>query len=262
MTLAAGGRPSPAAVAVVLLAGTMAAGSANAVNCYLDRDIDAVMPRTSARPLPSGAVSPRSALVFAGLLATISITAMLVWTNPLATALTVAAILGYDVVYTLWLKRTTRWSTIWGATCGAAPVLIGWATVTGGVAAPALAMFGIVFCWQPAHFFALALRYRHEYALAAVPTLPALAPPERVAAHIVGYSWLTVAASLALWAVAMSPLYGVVAVGAAVGLLTEAHRLLATVRAGRQPLPARLSRRSTAYLAIVFFAIALDALAR
>ena len=263
MVVAEGGWPSSLLVAVVLLAGTTAAGAANAINCYLDRDIDAVMGRTRSRPLPTGIVSPRSALVFGILLAALSVTMLLIWTNPLAVALTIATIVNYDLVYTWWLKRTTHWNTLWGSTCGAAPVLIGWAAVTGQIAAPAAwAMFAIVFFWQPAHFYALALKYRDDYAAAAIPMLPVVMRPHRVAAHIVGYSWLTVAASLVLWACGMSPLYGSVAVVAAVPLLVQAHQLRNAVRSGREAQPMRLFHGTIVYLTVIFAAIAIDALVR
>src|SRR5262249_48661160 len=151
--------------------GSLAAGAANALNCYLDRDIDEVMRRTSRRPLPTHTVSPRAALVFGLTLAAVSTVLMAAFTNWLATGLTVAAIAYYDFVYTKWLKRTTPSNTVWGGVCGAMPVLIGWAAVTGSVAWPAWVMFGIVFFWQPPHFYALAITFRDDYARAGIPML-------------------------------------------------------------------------------------------
>lgn len=260
MMVVAGGWPSTSTVAVVLLAGTGAAGAANTINCYLDRDIDVLMRRTQARPLAVGLVSPRAALTFGLVLAVVSVTAMLLLTNPLAAALTAATIANYDLVYTLWLKRTTHWNTLWGSTCGAAPVLIGCAAVTGRITAEAWVMFAIVFFWQPAHFYALALHCRDDYAAAAIPMLPVLANPRRVAAHIVGYAWLTVAASLVLIGYGGTPLYSTVAMLAAVPLLAQAYRLRASIVAGRPGRPMRLFHGTIGYLTVLFAAIAIDAM--
>jgi protoheme IX farnesyltransferase len=247
---------------VVLAGGALAAGAANALNCYIDRDIDQVMRRTSKRPLPAHTVSPRAALVFGLTLAVVSVALMAAFTNLLATALTAAAIAYYDLVYTLWLKRTTPANTVWGGICGAMPVLIGWAAVTGRLDWPAWAMFAIVFCWQPPHFWALAITCRDDYARAGIPMLPVVASLRRVGLETVVYSWLTVAASLALWPLGMSPLYGVAAVVVGVMLLVEAHRLYGRARRDEPVRPMRLFHWSTTYLTILSVAIALDALVR
>ena len=168
---------------MVLLGGSLAAGAANALNCYIDRDIDQVMRRTARRPLPAHAVSPRAALIFGLTLAVISTVLMAVFTNWLATALTVAAIGYYDLVYTLWLKRRTSQNTFWGGVCGALPVLIGWAAVTGSLSAPACLLFGVVFFWQLPHFYALAIKFKDDYARAGIPMLPV------VASHAPGRAW-------------------------------------------------------------------------
>ena len=187
MLLAAGGVPSLGLIAVVLVGGSLAAGAANAFNCYIDRDIDEVMRRTSRRPLPAHTVSPRSALIFgAGAGRRRRPSLMAVFTNWLATALTVAAIAYYDLVYTLWLKRTTPQNTFWGGVCGAMPVLIGWAAVTGSLARPAWIMFGIVFFWQMPHFYALAHQFKDDYARAGIPMLPVVASPRRVGRGVGG----------------------------------------------------------------------------
>jgi protoheme IX farnesyltransferase len=180
MLLAHHGVPRPWLIAVVLVGGALAAGAANALNCFIDRDIDRLMRRTSRRALPSHAVAPRSAVVFGLCLAAISAALMAAFTNWLATGLTVAAIAYYDLVYTLWLKRTTPQNTLWGGVCGAMPVLIGWAAVTGSLAAPAWAMFALVFFWQPPHFYALAIRFKDDYARAGIPMLPVVATGRRV----------------------------------------------------------------------------------
>jgi protoheme IX farnesyltransferase len=245
---------------VVLVGGALAAGAANALNCYLDRDIDEVMRRTSRRPLPAHTVSPRSALVFGLTLAAVSIALMAAFTNLLATALTLVAIAYYDLVYTLWLKRRTPANTFWGGVCGAMPVLIGWAAVTGGLGWPAWVLFGVVFFWQPPHFWALAIKFKDDYARAGIPMLPVTASASRVGLETVLYSWLTVATSLALWPLGMTPLYGLVALGAGAVLLFEAHRLYGQARRGEPLKPMRLFHWSTTYLTILAVAVAVDAL--
>jgi protoheme IX farnesyltransferase len=260
MLLAAHGLPSPWLVLVVVVGGALAAGAANALNCYLDRDIDEVMRRTARRPLPAHTVSPRAALVFGLTLAVVATSLMALFTNPLATGLTVAAIAYYDLVYTMWLKRTTPANTVWGGACGAAPVLIGWAAVTGSLSWPAWVLFAVVFLWQPPHFYALAIKFKADYARAGVPMLPVVASMRRVGVETVVYSWLTVAASVALWPLGMTPLYGAVALGAGALLLVEAHRLEGRSRRGEPVRPMRLFHWSTTYLTVLFVAVAVDAL--
>jgi protoheme IX farnesyltransferase len=245
---------------VVLVGGALAAGAANALNCYLDRDIDQVMRRTANRPLPAHTVSPRAALVFGLVLAVTSVGLMAAFTNWLATALTAAAIAYYDLVYTMWLKRTTPQNTVWGGICGALPVLIGWAAVTGSLGLRAWLLFAVVFLWQPPHFYALAIRFKDDYRRAGIPMLPVVASLNRVALETVIYSWLTVAASLALWAVGMTPVYGLTAAILGVLLLVEAHRLAGRARRGEPVRPMRLFHWSTTYLTLLFVAVALDAL--
>ncbi|HEX6500783.1 MAG TPA: heme o synthase [Micromonosporaceae bacterium] len=252
--------PSAWLTLVVLVAGAMAAGAANAFNCYIDRDIDQIMRRTSRRPLPAHTVSPRSAFIF-GLVLAVSATALMAaFTNWLATVLTVAAIAYYDLVYTLWLKRTTWQNTVWGGVCGAMPVLIGWAAVTGGLSARAWLLFAVVFFWQPPHFYALAIKFKDDYARAGIPMLPVVASARRVGVETVVYSWLTVAASLALWPLGMTPVYGVVALVTGGMFVAEAHRLNNRARLGQPLKPMRLFHWSTTYLTLVFVAVAIDAL--
>lgn len=280
MMLAAGGFPPLGLTLAVLVAGALAAGAANAINCYLDRDIDQVMRRTAARPLPAHTVSPRNALWFGLTLAVVSVGLMVAVANPLAAALTLGAIVYYDLVYTWWLKRTTPHNTVLGGVCGSAPVLIGWAAVTGGLSVEAWLLFGLVFLWQPPHFYALALRFRDDYAAAGIPMLPVVASARRVTGESVVYCWLTVATSLALWPLGLHPLYAVVAAGVGALLILEAHRLhrragrvadrparvtgesghSVVLRAGDQLRPMRLFHLSTTYLTVVFAAIAVNAL--
>ncbi len=262
MLLAQRQMPPLGLMAVVLLGGALAAGAANALNCYIDRDIDRLMRRTAKRPLPAHTVAPRAALIFGLTLAVLSVALMAVFTNLLAAVLTAVAIAYYDLVYTMWLKRTTPANTFWGGVCGAMPVLIGWAAVTGGLAWPAWVMFAVVFFWQPPHFWALAIVCRDDYARAGIPMLPVVASLRRVGFESVVYSWLTVAASLALWPFGMSPLYAVVAAVAGATFLYEAHGLYRRARRDEPLRPMRLFHWSTTSLTILSVAIAVDALIR
>lgn len=258
MFLAEGGVPSLGLIAVVLVGGALAAGAANALNCYIDRDIDQVMKRTASRPLPKHTIEPRAVLVFGLTLAVISVALMAAFTNLLATALTAAAIAYYDLVYTMWLKRTTPANTVWGGACGAAPVLIGWAAVTGGLDLRAWVLFAVVFLWQPPHFYALAIRFKDDYARAGIPMLPVVASMKRVGVEVVAYAWLTLAASLALWPLGMTPLYGVTATVVGVLFVLEAHRLARRAFRGEPVRPMRLFHWSTTYLTLLFVAVAVD----
>jgi heme o synthase len=262
MILAAGGLPDWTTVLATVVGGTLAAGSANALNCYLDRDIDAVMRRTGHRPLARHDVSPRAALIFGLVLGVIAVLLIGFATNWLAGGLTAVAIAFYVVVYTMLLKRRTPQNIVWGGAAGCMPVLIGWAAVTGSLAWAPVILFAVVFFWTPPHFWALAIRFREDYARAGVPMLPVVATPLRVARGILIYSWLTVAASLVLWPVATGWIYGVLAAGAGAVLLVAAHRLYASVQAGRDGRPMRLFHLSNSYLAFVFLAVAVDAFLR
>jgi len=211
LMLAAGGWPDLRTLAAVLVGGALAGGAASALNCYIDRDIDELMRRTKRRPLPAHSLTPRAVLIFGLTLAVISVALMAVFTNWLATALTAGAIFYYDVVYTLWLKRRTPANTFWGGICGAAPVIIGWAAVTGSVSPLGWALFAVVFFWQMPHFYALAIKYKDDYARAGVPMLPVVRSVARVNGEIVLFTVLTVAASLAAWPLGLGPIYGVTA---------------------------------------------------
>jgi protoheme IX farnesyltransferase len=262
MVLAAHGLPGLKVVLATMVGGTLAAGSANALNCFIDRDIDAVMRRTGHRPLARHQVSPAGALVFGSVLGVVAVLLIGLATNWLAGALTAVAIGFYVVVYTLLLKRRTAQNIVWGGAAGCMPVLIGWAAVTGSLAWPPVVLFAVVFCWTPPHFWALAIRFRDDYARAGVPMLPVVASPVQVARKIVRYSWLTVAASLVLWPVATGWVYGVLALGAGAVLLLEAHRLLSVTRRGGRVRPMRLFHLSNSYLAFVFVAVAVDTFVR
>ncbi|MGC4805937.1 heme o synthase [Micromonospora sp. DT233] len=260
MMLAEGGLPSLWLMAVVLVGGSLAAGAASVINCYIDRDIDQLMRRTKRRPLPTHTVSPRNALIFGLVLAVVSVALMAAFTNLLAAGLTLAAIAYYDLVYTLWLKRTTPQNTFWGGACGAAPVLIGWAAVTGSLAPAAWVLFAVVFFWQMPHFYPLAMKYKADYARAGIPMLPVVASPRRVNAEIIGFAWVTLFASLALWPLGMSAIYGVTALLAGGVFVYEAHRLCRQVSRGGAVKPMRLFHWSYVYLTILFAAVAVDAL--
>jgi protoheme IX farnesyltransferase len=258
MILAAGGLPDWRTVLATMVGGTLAAASANALNCYLDRDIDAVMRRTGHRPLARHDVTPRAALVFGVLLGVLAVGLIGLATNWLAGSLTALAIGFYVIVYTMVLKRRTPQNIVWGGAAGCMPVLIGWAAVTGSLAWSPVILFGVVFFWTPPHFWALAMRFREDYERAGVPMLPVVAAPERVARDILCYSGLTVATSLLLWPVATGWVYGVLAAAAGGVLLVAAHRLYADVRAGRTARPMRLFHLSNSYLTFVFVAVAID----
>src|SRR6202035_41806 len=256
--LAYRGLPLLLVTVVVVLGGGLAAGSANALNCYIDRDIDVIMRRTSSRPLVRHTVSPRSALTFGLVLGVVSVTLFAVTTNLLAAGLTLAAIAYYVVIYTMLLKRHTSQSTLWGGVCGAAPVVIAWAAATGSLSWPAWLLFGVVFFWQPPHFWALAIKYRDDYRRAGIPMLPVVASVHRVLAESVVYSWLMVAVSLAVWPWA-GPLYGAVAIVAGAAFLYEVHRLLRLSRGTRSRdslMTMRLFHLSILYLTVVFAAVA------
>ncbi|HSR23741.1 MAG TPA: heme o synthase, partial [Candidatus Eisenbacteria bacterium] len=252
MFLAKGGVPSLGLVAATLLGGTLAAGSANTLNCYIDRDIDMVMHRTERRPLATGLVSPREALVFGLALGVLSVAWLAVTVNALSAALALAAILFYVCVYTMGLKRRTPQNIVWGGAAGCMPVLIGWSAVTGSLAWAPVVLFAVIFFWTPPHYWPLSLRFRDDYAAAGVPMLPVVADGVAVARQVVAYSWVMVAASLALWPVAPTgPVYGVAALLLGAAFLLEAHRLLARARAGKVGAglaPMRLFHWSITYL--------------
>jgi protoheme IX farnesyltransferase len=260
MMLAAGGWPDLRTLAVVLVGGAMAGGAASALNCYIDRDIDELMRRTKRRPLPAHSVTPRAVLIFGLTLAAVSVVLMAVFTNWLATALTAGAIFYYDVVYTLWLKRRTPANTFWGGICGAAPVIIGWAAVTGSVAPLGWALFAVVFFWQMPHFYALAIKYKDDYARAGVPMLPVVRSVGRVNFEIVLFTVLTLVASLVAWPLGLGWIYGVTAIVTGGFFLAEALLLARRTRRGEPAKPMRLFHWSITYLTILFMAVAVDAL--
>ncbi len=267
MFLAQRGVPDLGLVASTVLGGTLSAGSANALNCVLDRDLDARMRRTRHRPLPRHAVEAGPALAFGLLLGLVSTLWLGLLVNWLSAALALTANAFYVLGYTLVLKRRTPQNIVWGGAAGCFPALIGWTAVTGSLAWPPVVLFAVVFCWTPPHFWALAMRYRDDYAAAEVPMLPVVAPTRRVALGILRYAVATVAVSLLLWPVAGTGLlYPAAATVLGAGFVAEAYRLHRAARGGgpgrRLLEPMRLFHASNLYLALLFLAVALDALLR
>jgi protoheme IX farnesyltransferase len=258
MFLAERGVPSVWLIVATLVGGAMAAASAHALNCVVDADIDAVMKRTRRRALAKGLVPIRHALVFGLVLGVFSAVWLGLTTNWLAAGLSVAAIAFYVLVYTLLLKRRTSQNIVWGGAAGCMPVVIGWAAVTGSVDWPALVMFGVIFFWTPPHFWALAMRYREDYAAAKVPMLPVVVPPEEVSRRIVIYSWV-----MAAWSLLLLPttswIYAAVAALGGTWFVLQAHRLHRGVLTGVEARPMRLFHLSNMYLCCLFAAIAVDA---
>ncbi|MGO1973908.1 MAG: heme o synthase [Propionibacteriaceae bacterium] len=264
MFLAAGGVPPLTLVLATLVGGMLAAASANVFNCILDRDIDEVMRRTRRRPLPRHSVGTAQATVFAavlGIAATLWLGFLVNWLSAL---LALGANAFYVFVYTMWLKRRTSQNIVWGGIAGCFPPLIGWTAVTGSVALAPFILFAIVFFWTPPHTWALAMRYREDYAAAGVPMLPVVKSPVAVAARILIYSAVTVLVSLALWPAAGTGwLYPLVAAVTGAALLWESVQLLQRARRGlvdAQLKPMRLFHWSNSYLALVFVAAAADPL--
>jgi protoheme IX farnesyltransferase len=261
MMLAARGFPSVRLLVATLAGGTFAAGAANALNCYVDRDIDAVMRRTERRPLNRSAMKPANALVFGLVLGALSVGLLWVTTNALSALLALAAIAFYVLVYTMLLKRRTSSNIVWGGAAGCMPVLIGWSAVTGSLAWAPVVLFAVVFLWTPPHFWALAMQFRDDYAAAGVPMLPVVATPSFVAGRMIAYTWIMVAVSLALWPVAHTTLlYPAVALVLGAIFLRETYALRSRIRAGVAPHPTRVFHWSINYLSLLFVAVAVDAL--
>ena len=261
MILAARGIPDLWLVLATLVGGYLSAGSAHAFNSYLERDIDKKMSRTSRRPLVTGVLTPREALVFAWLTAVGSTLFLGFLTNWLAAGLSVVAILIYVVLYTLILKRRTPQNIVWGGAAGCMPVLIGWAAVTGSLDWAPVILFGVVFLWTPAHYWPLSMRYRDEYEAAEVPMLAVVRGRSAVGLQVVLYAWATVVCSLLLIPVApMGLLYAAVAVLSGGWFLIEAHRLYAGAIRSDDLKPMRVFHASITYLTLVFVAVGIDQL--
>ena len=264
MFLAAHGVPSLWRVLAVTVGGYLSAGSANALNCWVDRDIDAEMRRTRRRPLPRHTVTAGQTVVFGLVLGVVSTLWFGFLVNWLSSGLALAANVFYVVVYSMILKRRTSQNIVWGGAAGCFPTLIGWTAVTNELAWPPVVLFLVVFLWTPPHFWSLALRYREDYAAAKVPMLPVVATERHVAWQMMLYTWATVLCSLALWPVAHTGLvYGVGAALLGAAFLAEAHRLHGAARRGLTGTalrPMRMFHFSNTYLALLFVCAAIDPL--
>ena len=260
MFLAAQGFPKVGVVCWTLIGGALSAGGANVLNCYLDRDIDALMHRTQARPSATGQISPRNTLVFGLILSALSVGLLAITVNALAALLSAGAIAFYVLVYTLLLKRRTSQNIVWGGAAGCMPVLIGWSAVTGSLSWTPLVLFLIVFFWTPPHYWPLSLRFKDDYARAGVPMLPVEESAQTVANQIVVYSWVLFAVSWALIPVAnMGIFYHVAVVLLGTAFLVEAYGLRDRVKKDLDDLkPMRLFHWSITYLSLLFLAIGID----
>lgn len=261
MILAQGGFPNLWLVLATVIGGSASAGSAAAFNMYLDRDIDAHMQRTEKRPLVTGEVSPRGALVFAWSLAIGSTLWLWLTTNVVAASLSAGAIFFYVVIYTMILKRRTEQNIVWGGIAGAFPVLIGWTAVTGTLAWPPVILFVLVFLWTPPHYWPLSMKYKDQYEGVDVPMLGATRSGSQVGLQVILYAWATVATSLLLIPVVpMGLVYTVSAVVFGAWFLIESHLLYHRAVAGTEPRPMRVFHASITYLTLLFVAIAVDPL--
>jgi protoheme IX farnesyltransferase len=262
MFLAADGVPGLWPVAATVLGGTLSAGSANALNCVVDADIDRQMRRTRRRALPRHTVSRRAALMFGLVLGVVSMLELALTVNWLSAWLALTANIFYVVGYTIVLKRRTAQNIVWGGAAGCFPALIGWTAVRNELSWTPLVLFLVVFFWTPPHFWALAIRYREDYATAGVPMLPSVAPITAVTRQILVYSYTMVVTSLLLWPIAPTGVfYPTVAVVLGAAFLVEAHRLRrrAMVSDALSVLkPMRLFHASNLYLALLFAAVAVD----
>jgi protoheme IX farnesyltransferase len=260
MVLAEGGWPATSLVLITLVGGTLAAGGANAINMVIDRDIDALMPRTQGRPIVTGLITPRAALIFALTLEVLAFAVLWWGANFLSACLTMSATLFYVFVYTIWLKRTSRQNIVIGGAAGAVPVLVGWSAVQGNVSWSALVLFVLMFLWTPPHFWALAIRHADEYRAAGVPMLPSVVPLPQAIRQMVVYTALLVVSSLVLVPVAhLGWIYGVVAVVAGGAFLADTLGLARTPTAARAM---RVFAFSISYVTLLFGAMAVDVLVR
>ncbi|HTJ75076.1 MAG TPA: heme o synthase [Acidimicrobiales bacterium] len=258
MVVAERGMPPAWLILATLVGGTLAAAGANATNMVIDRDIDKLMRRTSRRPLVTGEITPRNALIFAVALELAAAVWLSVIVNPLSAVLAVAATLFYVLVYTMWLKRTSTQNIVIGGAAGAVPVLVGWAAVTNRLAVAPFVMFAIIFAWTPPHFWALAIRYREDYAAADVPMLPVVASFDETARKIVGYTVVLWAVSLAFWPLGHM---GVIYLAAALALgATFTGKAVQLARSHRPERAMKLFTFSITYITLLFAAMAVDQL--
>jgi heme o synthase len=260
MVLAEKGLPSLWLILAVLIGGSMAAGGANTINCWIERDRDQLMKRTHGRPLPSGDITPTGALIFGLVLEVLAFGLLWATSNLLAASLAISATLFYVFVYTLWLKPRSTQNIVIGGAAGAVPVLVGWAAVTGSLAAPAWLMFAIIFFWTPPHFWALSIKYRDDYSAAGIPMLPVVKGIPAAARQITAYSFILTGISIALAAVSTLS-WGYIAAASVLGLLF----IVQAIQLQRDPSPGRAIKLfvfSNLYLALLFAAIAVETLVR
>lgn len=261
MVLAEQGLPKLSVTLATLIGGTLAAGAANAFNQVMEQDLDVAMGRTSKRPLVVGAISTRLALSFAGLLAFISLAIFWVFTNPLATVLTLIAIAFYVGIYTAVLKRRTPQNIVWGGIAGCMPVLIGWAAVTNSLSLSAFLLFLVIFFWTPPHFWALAIKYKEDYSRANVPMLPVVAAERIVTRQMLAHAVAMIASSIALGVVAALPMwYFVIALLLGIYFLYLVQRLRTDDMQVRNRVAEKIFHGSISYLSVISLAIVLAVL--
>lgn len=260
MVLAKGGWPAISLMVITLVGGTLAAGGANAINMYIDRDIDRLMLRTQRRPLVTGVITPRAALIFAISLEICAFAILAIGANLLAACLALSATLFYVFVYSIWLKRTSKHNIVIGGAAGAVPVLVGWAAVTNSLAWTPVVLFLVIFFWTPPHFWALAIRHADDYRAAGVPMLPVVASLNETVRSMVKYSVVLVLTTIALIPIAgMGWLYGITAI------VLGTVFIIATIRLGTDPSESRSMRLfsfSISYVSVLFLALTVDVLLR
>jgi protoheme IX farnesyltransferase len=260
MVLAQQGWPATSLVIITLIGGTLAAGGANAINMYVDRDIDALMERTQGRPLVTGVIAPRNALIFALALEVLAFAVLWAGANLLAAVLALSATAFYVGVYTLWLKRTSTQNIVIGGAAGAVPVLVGWAAVTNSLSWTPVVLFIAMFLWTPPHFWALAIKYADDYRAADVPMLPAVVPFAQAVRHMIGYTIALVISTLVLIPVAeLGWIYAVSAV------VLGAVFIGSTLWLAKNPTPQasmRVFGFSITYVTVLFAAMTVDVFVR
>ena len=261
MIFAAGGWPSPLLILVTMLGGAMAAGGAGAFNCYIDREADRLMRRTERRPLVTGEVTDRQALVFAWLLSAVSVIFLTFAVNPLSGGLALVAILLYVVFYSIILKRRTAQNIVWGGIAGCMPVIIAWAAVENALSWSAVVLFLVIFLWTPPHYWPLSMKYAEDYQRAGIPMLGAIASAKAVSVQVVLYAWATVICSLLLIPVGGAGwVYGLTALVSGAWFVFQCHRLhrLALEEQATSRTAMVVFHASITYLTLLFIALAFD----
>tara|TARA_Y100001954_G_scaffold238244_1_gene304918 strand:- start:7651 stop:8568 length:918 start_codon:yes stop_codon:yes gene_type:complete len=258
MILAHGGMPRLSLVVLTIVGGALAAGGANTFNMYIDRDIDRLMERTQGRPLVTGAITPRSALLFGIALEVVAFVLFYLFVNWLSAVLALGACLFYVFVYSLWLKRTSKQNIVIGGAAGAAPALIGWAAVTGSLGLNPIILFVIVFFWTPPHFWALAIKYADQYEAASVPMLPVVTSIKATATRMVIYT--VVIFGLSIWFHVAADMGFVYLSVALIGGLVFLWRTLGLLRKPTSVQAMKVFVYSNVYLGALFIAMAIDVL--